>query len=449
MTQSVKMRANFALLALALALAPLQAQIPADEPVAVFTAHPRLFLRPARLKLLRRERERASERWRQFETAMAGGATPEPGFAAALFFQVSGDPAVGRRAIDWALGETGDLRQLALVFDWCQDLMTDAQRERLAARLLKGISDSASGESMGSVRGRVLAAVVLYDHVPQAPGQELERVVHLWWLGQMAPAIRAGRGVVSRADAYALYEILHALRDNTNVDLRDACPEFFKGFPIEHLMSYYPAPYPAAENDYYIGATRQTGEPDPRQAALSRASELAMVAYDTNALSSQALQGWLTHDRYLMRSGLGIPYEFLWANPYQPGLSYYHLPLVYHNPELGRLFIRESWDDTAIWFGAFDGVVQLSQGGHTTELDPAARPPLVLPEAVVCFGRSTRKFQVTLAGEQAVFVVALEPRRTYAVEVDDEEMFEAASDSGGILALPEVPRGRPVGVRLK
>jgi hypothetical protein len=35
------------------------------------------------------------------------------------------------------------------------------------------------------------------------------------------------------------------------------------------------------------------------------------------------------------------------------------------------------------------------------------------------------------------------------VEVDDEEMFEAAADIGGILPLLDIPRGRPIGVRLK
>jgi hypothetical protein len=266
----------------------------------------------------------------------------------------------------------------------------------------------------------------------------------------MAPALRAGRSVVPRADAYALYEILHALRDNTNVDLREACPAFFQDFPIEHLMSYYPALYPAPENDYYIGATLKPGDPDLRQAALSRAAELAMVAYDTNAPSSQVLQGWLTHDLFLMRGSFGIPYEFLWANPYQPGLSYYHVPLVYYNPEFGRLFIRSSWDDSAMWFGAFDGTMQIFRDGRAAVLDPRiAGPPLELTEALVCFGRNTRKFEVTLHDEQAVFVAGLEPRHKYAVEVDDEEMFDAAADAGGILALLDIPRGRPIGVRLK
>ena len=44
-----------------------------------------------------------------------------------------------------------------------------------------------------------------------------------------------------------------------------------------------------------------------------------MVAYDTNGLQNQFLQGWLIQDRYLMMTPFGAPYEFLWANPYQPG----------------------------------------------------------------------------------------------------------------------------------
>lgn len=455
MTQSGLMTAKLMLLALVW-LSPLIAQIAADEPVVVFTEHPRLFLRPARLKLLRRERERTSERWRFFENAMPGatapgdGGIPEPGFAASLFYQVTDDQAMGRRAVNWALGEGRDLRQLAIVYDWCQDLMTEAQQKTLAARIQKGMSDTASDESIAAVRSRVLAAVVLFDHVPQAPQRELERVVRAWWLGRMAPALKAGRSVVPREDAYALYELLHALRDNTNVDLREACPAFFKDFPIDHLMSYYPALYPAPENDYYIGAMRKPTDPDLRQAVLSRAAELAMVTYDTNAPESQVLQGWLTHDLFLMRGSFGIPYEFLWANPYQPGLSYYHVPLVYYNPEFGRLFIRSSWDDGAMWFGAFDGVMQFFQDGKATVLNPQlTQAPLELKEALVEFGHNTPKFQVTLDEEQAVFLVGLEPRKTYTVEVDDEEMFEASTDAGGILALLDVPRGRPIGVRIK
>jgi len=162
------------------------------------------------------------------------------------------------------------------------------------------------------------------------------------------------------------------------------------------------------------------------------------------------LQGWLTHDLFLMRGHFGIPYEFMWANPYQPGLSYYHVPLVYYNPEFGRLFIRSSWDNDAVWFGAFDGVMQMFQDGHVTVLNPQlTQPNLELKEAQVCFAHLTRKFQVTLDEEEGVFLVGLEPRKTYLVEVDDEEMSEATTDGAGILTLVDLPRGKAVGIRLK
>ena len=52
-------------------------------------------------------------------------------------------------------------------------------------------------------------------------------------------------------------------------------------------------------------------------------------------------------DRFLMRGALGILYEFMWANPYQPGLSYFQMPLVYHDADSGHVFARSSWDEDA------------------------------------------------------------------------------------------------------
>ena len=40
------------------------------------------------------------------------------------------------------------------------------------------------------------------------------------------------------------------------------------------------------------------------------------------------------------------------------------------------------------------------------------------------------------------------PGTTYQVEIDDEEIFEADTDPGGILEL-DMPRGKPVGVRIR
>ena len=201
----------------------------------------------------------------------------------------------------------------------------------------------------------------------------------------------------------------------------------------------------APENDFYIGASPPTGEPDLRAAALSRAAELAMVAYDPNAADTQLLQGWLMHDKYLLRGAFGIPYEFLWANPYQPGLSYDHAPEVWHNSDFGHLFIRSDWEDAADWFGYFDGAMQSFRNGQVIALDPA-RPPatLDLHNSAVCFGRTARRFHVKVDEGSAVFIVNLEPRHTYQVEVDDQELYEADTDGGGILEL-EVPTGKEVG----
>src|SRR5450432_1862187 len=421
-----------------------------DDPVMVSTEHPRLFLRPQRLRLLKRERDRTAARWQQCEGLMAGKAPmPERGLAEALYYQVSGNADAGRRAVAWALSPASDLRQQALVFDWCQDVLSAAQRRDLAARMQKGIADTAANESITAVRSRVLAAVALFDHVPQTPQRELERVVRNWWGGKIVPALKAGRSAIARDDAFPLWEMLHAIRDSTNLDLREAAPRFFKDFPIEHLMSYYPALYPAPENEYRIGLTRSKGDPDLQMAALSRAAEMAMVAFDVNAAESQVLQGWLMHDKFMLKGTFGAPYEFLWANPYQPGLSYYHVPLVYHNPDSGRLFVRSNWDDDAEWFGYFDGTMQMFSEGRLTTLNPKLMvAPISLKEAAIVFGPQARKFKMTLDEEQAVFVMGLAPGQSYDVEIDDEEMYEAQADPGGILAL-DLPHGKEVGVRVQ
>jgi len=374
---------------------------------------------------------------------------PEPGFAYALYYKVSDDAAYGRKAIDWALGSATDLRQLALVYDWCQDLLTPAQNRSLAARLEKGIAAAPTNDSVAAVRSRVLAAVALYDHVPSTPQRELQRVVHTWWEGKIVPALKNGKAVISREDAYPLMELLHVVRDGAIIELRDSYPKFFKEYPIEHLLSYYPAAYPAPENDYFIGATRDNREPDLQLAALSRAAEFAMVAYDLNAAESQVLQGWLMHDRYIMRSTFGTPYEFLWANPYQPGLSYTLVPLVYHNADFGKLFVRSSWEEGARWFGYFDGVMQIFENGQRGIVNPQrVKEPMQLKEALLCFNQPGQNYRLKLDEEQAVFILGLQSKRTYDVEIDDQEMIEMDTDPGGVLSFADLPHGKEIGVRL-
>src|SRR5260370_17349007 len=100
----------------AIALAPFATAQTGDS-LEIYTEHPRLFLRPQHLRLLRRERERRTTRWLQFETLMAGKAPmPEMGFAQALYYQVSADEPSARQPLPCPLAPASALRQSPPVF---------------------------------------------------------------------------------------------------------------------------------------------------------------------------------------------------------------------------------------------------------------------------------------------------------------------------------------------
>lgn len=440
-------------LVLLLAAPAASAQTPApppetvEESYKVYTEAPRLFLRPQRLRLLRRERERKSLRWEPFRTLMAGGARmPEPGFAWALYGIVTGEPEPTRKAIEWAAAANGSVRDVALVYDWCRPAMTPAQAKAIEGKLARAAQSA--DPKVTSARDRVLAAIAVADANPELSEKTLKRVAREWWPA-VARDLEAGKPAVTRNDTYALFELLHAFRDNLNVDLRTGAPHFFKALPADYLLCNYPPPYPAAENEYRIPAFPGPAEPDPDKAALARAAGLAMVAYDNNATESQFLQGWLLQDRFLMRGPLGIAYEFMWANPYQPGLPYFRFPLTHHDPRDGHLFIRSSWEEDALWFGVVEGQMQLFSDGKMTLLNPKLnQAPIEMGSSMVVVGAPPVRFNVETGEEPGTaFVVGLKPRTRYNIEVDDEELSDGVTDSAGTLPLPVAPGSR-AGVRI-
>ncbi|HWF07193.1 MAG TPA: hypothetical protein VG297_01955 [Bryobacteraceae bacterium] len=444
---------------------------PRPDTFKVYTDGPRLLLRPQRLRLLRRERERRSLRWDQFETLWTGNARfPELGWTQALRYQLSDDKDAGTRAVAWAIGPADtarpdDVRQMAIIADWCDALITGDDKRQLNAKLQRTIADARPAGTLADARSRVFAAIALTDAQPAAAQKSLESFFDAFWNATFIASLKSAKAGVPNADAYAMLEIMHAVRDNLNFDLRDTFPAWFRQYPLQHLLAHYPAPWPGGENEFRIPADEAIDKsgPDARKAALSRAAELAMVAYDANIASSQLLQGWVTNDRFLLRGAFGIPYELLWANPYQPGLSYYHVPLAIHDEIGGRLFVRSSWEDDADWIGFFGGQLQLFKDGSVTRMDPKlAREPLDIESAIVFFARESKQFEVkavplpkesraareaeTDEGNDAtVFIVGLDPKRSYHFEIDGEEMIEQIADPGGIVYLPSVPAG---GVRL-
>jgi hypothetical protein len=423
-----------------------------EEDFHVYRDPPRLLLTPQRLRLLQRERERQSPRWEQFDSLInAGAALAEPGFAWALYYQVTRQADAARKAAEWALGDrASDLRQLALVFDWCSPALPQAQAGQLAEKIQRAMMDSADDARGQSAR--VLAAIALADRLPDQGDAVLSDVVRKWWRGKIVPALTAGRPAVPREQRYALYEMLHALRDNLKIDLRESAPGYFKELPLAHLTGHYPAPLSVSESagpetEFLIPVYLHDGNPDPADAVASRAAGLAMVAYDSNALESQFLQGWLMRDRFVMRGGLGAPYEFLWANPYQPGLNYDQVPLVFH-AATGEVFARTSWEEDATWIGYFDGRLQLFQDGRLQTLRAGASvKPVQVGAATIASApaQDAAKFQLE---NETLFVLGLAPRSEYAVEIDDQELEFLDTDSGGTLQVP-APGNTSTGVRLR
>ncbi len=413
--------------------------------------HPRILMPAKRSRLLMRERERESLRWTQFNLLIAGKVDmPEKGFAYSLYYVASQNKEQGRKAVDWALGPSGtDLRQLAIVYDWCQPLLTEAERTRLTAKLQAALEKAAAAQDFAAVRNRVLAAVALSGHVPGVEEKYVKPVLGPWWEKTVLAPIRAGGTPIDPKDHYALFEMLHVVRDNFDIDLRETAAKHFTTLPVYHLMSHYPAPFPAAENEYRVPLMKTHGEPDLREAVRSRAAALAMVAYDSNSQEMQFLQGWLIQDRFLMRSAYGIPYEFLWANPYQPGLSFHYLPNIFHDPVTGRLIIRSEWEDNAIWYYQAAGQIQLFEGGEIHNLKQEAMgKPLMMGNTVLLPASLSAQFSIDTTEPAHYYLIGLKPDARYEIEVDDEELREVATDHGGILKL-DFPALRKAGVRLK
>jgi hypothetical protein len=423
-----------------------------EDDYRVYTESPRIFLNAKRLRLLRREKERQSIRWQQFEILMAGKAPmPESGFALALYSQIMESPEPCQRAL--AASASLDIRQTALVADWC------GANPALTTKLQRALT--APLNSVTQARDRALAAVAVADAAPQPSARALQELVEKWWRGTLAPKLRQG-GSVPRQETYALFELLHVLRDNLNIDLRDDAGAYFKELPLFQILSYYPSPFPAPENEFRVPFFTSDGDPDLKQASVSRAAELAMVAFDGNLLEHQFVQGWVLQDRFLMRGTFGIVYEFLWANPYQPGLSFHHLPNLYHDKRGGRLFVRSSWEEDASYFCYYDGQIQFFEEGQRKRLVVKGNTAPINVGGVTLFSaQSPMKFMVDPVkeerepGERAValklhyFLVGLKPNARFDIEVDDEELLESTTDAGGILALTFTNPTAPRGVRIR
>ena len=437
---------------LAAGLLALSVAADGEQSYRVYTEHPRLWLEARRLRLLRRERERESVRWLQVESLLAAGRQPLPEepLARALQFQVAGQEDAGRRAIAWAMARTrvsaapdaAELRLLAVVFDWCYSLLSDAERASLVQRIARGIEAAGSAAGMKAFAGAALAAIAVADDWLGSE-QSLRAAFENRWPASFLPALRGGPGFATLADAAAFLELCHAARDNLHLDLWRQAPAFFKQFPYYLLLQYYPPTLAIDSHPFRQPSEWASAASNPAaQGETARIAEMLTAAYDTNSVETQYLQGWIAHDLYRVRTPSGALYEFLWMNPYQPGLSYYNVPLLLHDRLAGRLLARSSWDDDGTWLGYSQGQVQIFADGRPSLVDPATQTaPIVFPQVAVMPVKGDASFRVQLAEGEDVFVVGLESGRTYWIRTGEGKFAPQTAEKGGILALRA-----PVGV---
>lgn len=375
---------------------------------------PKLLLTPQRLKRLKRDRERQTVRWVNFENRVETVPdSPERGFELALYYAVTGDQARGREAIDWAL-KSNDHRQMALVLDWCGPLLSDEQRKRLTSRAGSFLLE-------GPLRRFTMARDFLFATIAA------DKPVSAYTEEERKPFVRGLQaGAFSDPqELYAACEFLMAYRTAERDDLREDAPRFFSDLPIEFLLSLKPD---------------QVEHPD----WMAHVAALALVAVDPNLQGSQFLQGWAMESRQMIREGTGVAYELLWADPYLPGVGYQNLDLWVYDKDAGRLFARSDWTPQACWIAISKKGIEEEHCAAGWQRAPTSFGHLTLiPLTAPCADLPERKDTPNailwkLPPGQAVTFTA--GKDSHTEQADSSGMLELGANIGGKVCIKQETR---------
>lgn len=419
----------------------------------VYNDHPRIWLERDRLVRLQRDAERNTTSWNRLRDFVANpGQLAEPAFAQALVFQASGDEAAARAAIDWALeaaarefSQPGDLRQGTLVYDWCQPQLSDQQKQTLVPALANAIDPIVASNDavLLRVRDALLAAIAIsgdWDGAESAIGILLQ--AH--WEARLVPAMLSGE-VVDRADELqAALEIAHTVRSNLDRNLWSESPQVFRDISVARILSYLPDEIETSEGRAMRPSIVPAGSDPATEAINGRIAEMMLVAYDTAARNTQFLQGWLRSDAHTLKGGRGAPYEFLWINPYLPGLSPRSGPQAAYDPTRGRFFARSGWDQDGLWLGFFDGVLMRYANGVLEPVEPNDRAEAVeFPGFAIALPEETARFDAqVLPGDpsngQKVYLLGLNDTTTYEIRIGSFD-WQDYRPKGGVIVLTNAP----------
>lgn len=360
-----------------------------------------LLLTPQHLRRLERDRERQTVRWLNFERRVETVPdSPERGFELALYYAVTHDPARGREAVAWAAAHSCEQRQVALIMDWTGELVSKEQRQRILH------SSSCGGASSDGPLSRARNALFM----SVADGGEAGASYGNEWK-QLRPDMEAS--VLSQpSELYALCEFLMTMRMVNRVDLRQENATFFRLLPEEFLLGLKPG---------------QVEHPD----WMAHTAALALVAVDPNLDTSQFLQGWAMEENQTITQGPGVAYEFLWADPYLPGIAYRNMEPWVYDPA-GRLFARTGWEADACWVAMAPGRVDQANCPDLKEvtfgnlrLAKMTLPCILLPAR----GNHDEMILWNLKAGQSVIFRGDE--RDTSMQADTAGMWEVPSNANG------------------
>jgi len=92
---------------------------------------------------------------------------------------------------------------------------------------------------------------------------------------------------------------------------------------------------------------------------------LALVNLEPNSQPAQFLQGWAMEDRFMLREGPGVAYEFLLGDPYLPGVSYQNMDPWFY--KTGSLLARSDWSEKACWIHVTSNGIEQQNCPHGWE----------------------------------------------------------------------------------
>jgi hypothetical protein len=364
---------------------------------------PHLLLTAQRLRRLKRDRERQTVRWANFESRVESVPdSPERGFELALYYAITGDQPRGREAIEWALHAT-DHRQMALVLDWCGPLLRANERTEL--------SPQASTPGVAGIRDRLFLEIAAAQTIPDYSDAEKKAFLE-----------GIQRDAFTEPDQlYAACEFLMAYRTSQRIDLREDARHFFADLPTEFLLSLKPD---------------KAEHPD----WMTHVAALALVAVDPNLQASQFLQGWVMEDRQMIREGPGVAYELLWADPYLPGVGYQNLDPWSYDPDSGRLFARTDWSAQACWISVSKTGVEeehcpngwqhaTAKFGHLL-LVPLFAPCMELPE------RKGNDIAILWKLPPSQWVTFTAEKQQHTAQADPAGMLQLGANVTGKVCLP-------------